>query len=307
LLEFVPPVLERLGWRQYLRWWHKGVPYFVIGMLTLFCFAMTESVPWATLTFSILFLVEMLFRSGLVPRGRQMPLLLIMAGVMLSTLHQSSLGTLFLAVDHLHPLWYTPILPVLFLTSAVMVAPAVVILESTVSAWAFRLKDEGRLLRTLARGMPYAIGLYLALRVGDILLRGEAFRAVTFSFSAGWWWLEMLLLLGALVLFLTPSPTPTRGSLQVPAVLTVGGLVAHRVGVSLVGISVEGAPRYVPALSEILITAGLLALGLLAFRFAVGFLPVYGLDQTQIWALTETSPSAAGGEQRQPVPQMVTS
>jgi len=236
-----------------------------------------------------------------------MPLLLIMAGVMLSTLHQSSLGTLFLAVDHLHPLWYTPILPVLFLTSAVMVAPAVVILESTLSARAFRLKGEEKLLRTLARGMPYVIGAYVALRVGDILLREEAFLAATLSFAAAWWWLEMLLLLGAMVLFLTPSPTSPRKSLQVPSILTVGALVAHRVGVSLVGIEVAGVPRYVPALTEILITAGVLALGLLAFRVAVGLLPVYGLDQERIWSLPEPSTSAANEKQHRPVPQVVTS
>jgi len=307
VLEFVPPVLEGMGWRRYLTWWHKGVPYLVIGMLTLFCFAMTQDVRWAALTFSIMALLEILFRSGVVPRGRQMPLLLIMAGVMLSTLHQSSLGTLFLAVDHLHPLWYTPILPVLFLTSAVMVAPAVVILESTLSARAFRLKGEEKLLRTFAGGMPYLIGLYLALRVGDILLREEAFLAATFSFAAAWWWLEMLFLLGALVLFLTPSPTSSGRALRVPSILTVGALVAHRVGVSLVGIEVAGVPRYVPALSEVLITAGVLALGLLAFRFAVHFFPIYGLDQTRIWSLPEPSASAADEKQHQPVPQVVPS
>jgi Ni/Fe-hydrogenase subunit HybB-like protein len=307
MLEFVPPVLEALGWRRHLVWWHKGVPYVVIGMLTLFCFAMTQSAPWAATTFLVMSSLELLIRSGYVPRGRQMPLLLIMAGVMLSTLHQSSLGTLFLAVDHLHPLWYTPLLPLLFLVSAVMAAPAVVILESTLSARVFRLRGEANLLRILARGMPYLIGVYLVLRLGDILLRGEAFLTATFSLPAIWWWLEILLLLGALVLHLTPARTLTREPVVLPSVLTVGALVVHRVGVSLIGLVVPGVPRYVPALSEILITTGVLALGLLAFRFAAMYLPIYGLDQSRIWALPETPIRSSPGEQPRAVPQVVPS
>ena len=304
VLEFVPPVVEALGWRRHLVWWHRSIPFLVIGMLTLFCFAMTQSVRWAALTFSIMSVLEILFRSGIVPRGRQMPLLLIMAGVMLSTLHQSSLGTLFLAVDHLNPLWYTPILPFLFLASAVMVAPAVVILESTLSARVFRLRGEERLLGILARGMPYLIGIYLVLRVGDVLVRGEVFRATTLSGTAVWWWLEILLLLGALVLYLMPARTGSRSPIVLPSVLTVGALVAHRVGVSVVGLLVPGVSRYIPAVTELLITVGVFALGLLAFRLAAEYLPIYGVDQARIWALAETPARGAPEGQQQSVPQV---
>jgi formate dehydrogenase iron-sulfur subunit len=306
VLEFVPPVFERLGWRRHLVWWHKGVPFAVIGMLTLFSFAMTQSPRWAALTFLTMSSLEFLIRSGVIPRGRQMPLLLIMAGVMLSTLHQSSLGTLFLAVDHLHPLWYTPLLPLLFLASAVMVGPAVVILESTLSARAFQLRGEADVLQVLARGMPYAIGVYLILRVGDLLFRHEAFMAASLSVVAAWWWLEILLLLGALLLYSRPALSLTRQPSVVPSLLTVGAVVVHRVGVSLVGMVIPGVPRYVPALSEILITAGVFSIGLLVFRFAAAYFPIYGLDQSTIWALPETPIRESPEGQRQPVPQVAT-
>lgn len=305
-LEFVPPVLEAFGWRRYLFWWQKGVPLIVIGILTLFCYAMTLSVRWATLTFFIMSVLETLFRSGTIPRGRQMPLLLIMAGVMLSTLHQSSLGTLFLAVDHLHPLWYTPLLPLLFLVSAVMVAPAVVILEGTLSARIFRLRGEEGLLRALARGMPWVIGVFLLLRLGDVLLRQQAFPATTLSLAALWWWLEILLLLGALVLYIISTHTTGARAVVIPSLLTVGGLLAHRVGVSLVGIVVPGVPRYIPAPSEVLITIGVFALGLLAFRFAAAYLPIYGLDQSRIWSLPEPEAQASSEEQPRTDPQWAT-
>lgn len=236
-----------------------------------------------------------------------MPLLLIMAGVMLSTLHQSSLGTLFLVVGHLNPLWYTPLLPLLFLVSAVMVGPAVVILESALSARTLGLRRETRLLETLARGMPWIVGLYLVLRLGDILLRGEALAAVNSSVPALWWWLEILLLLGALVLYRTPARPERRRSVVMPSVFTIGALVVHRVGVSLVGVEVPGVPRYVPALTEILITAGVFALGALAFRFAATHLPIYGLDQSRVWALPESQGRAAPATQPQRAQPVVAS
>jgi formate dehydrogenase iron-sulfur subunit len=236
-----------------------------------------------------------------------MPLLLIMAGVMLSTLHQSSLGTLFLAVDHLHPLWYTPLLPLLFLVSAVMVAPAVVILESTLSARVFRLRGEAGLLQTLARGMPYVIGVFLVLRLGDVLFRQQALLAVTFSMAAIWWWIEILLLLGALILYLTPAGSLGRRPVVLPSLLTVAALVVHRVGVSLVGVVAQGVPRYVPALSEVMITTGVFALGLLVFRFAAEYLPVYDLDQSRIWSLPETAVRSPSEDRHRVVQEVATS
>lgn len=276
ILEFAPAVLERLGLGRALAWWREGVPWVVVAMLTLFSYAMTLSPVWAGLTFGLLVLWEGLMRAGVMPRDRQMPILLILAGVTLSTLHQSSLGTLFLAVDRLADPWQTPILPVLFFLSAVMVAPAVVILEATFGARAMGRRPEQPLLMGLAGAMPYLLGVYLAVRLGDVVVRGVVFPLLEPSVLSGWWWLEILLLLSAWVLFSLPELRWRRNGLVLPAFLTVLGLVTHRLGVALVGISVPGAPAYVPAWSEIAITAGLLAAGLLAFRILAEVLPVYG-------------------------------
>jgi len=189
----------------------------------------------------------------------------------------------------------------------VMVAPAVVILEGTWSSRCFRLRGEAHVLGILARGMPYLIGIYLVLRIGDILFRGEAFRAATFSGPSMWWWLEILLLLGSLVLYLTPARTGSGKPVALPSMLAVGALIVHRVGVSLVGLLVPGVPRYVPAVTELLITAGVFSLGLLAFRFAAGYLPVYGVDQSRIWALPDASARCAQDTQHQTVPHVVPS
>ena len=275
LMEFTPAVLERLRWRATLVLWRELVPFLVLVMLTLFSFAMTGSLAWAGVTLTILLGWEALMRTGRVMRDHQMPLLLIAAGVTLSTLHQSSLGTLFLVVDRMGPLWYTPILPALFFVSAVIAAPAVVILEATLSSQVLHRHSERALLGDLARRMPDFIAVYLVLRVGDILIRGAVFPAMSLSFQGLWWWLEVGLLVTAMALFSIPELAWRRHGLLAPAAATVLAVVAHRLGVSLVGISAPGYPPYVPAWTEVAITVGVLALGILGFRWAVTFLPIY--------------------------------
>ncbi|MCJ7628924.1 MAG: hypothetical protein MUO50_11125 [Longimicrobiales bacterium] len=94
---------------------------------------------------------------------------------------------------------------------------------------------------------------------------------------------------------------------MLPSLFTVGALVVHRVGVSLVGVVVPGVPRYVPALGEVMITMGVFALGLLAFRFAAERLPIYELDQSRIWSLPESTVRSPSEEKPRSVPQVATS
>jgi formate dehydrogenase iron-sulfur subunit len=274
-LEFTPAVLERLGWPRLHRLWFEGVPFFIMALLSLFTYAMTGSPRWTGIVFAILVLWETLMRTGVMRRDRQMPVLLIMAGVIFSTLHQSSLGTLFLITDKLGPLWYTPILPALFLLSAVMVGPAMVIVEGLTSARALRRRPELDLLRPLGRAMPYLLALYLLVRLGDLILRGAVLETMRPTWATAWWWLEILLVLTALAIFATPELARRRRGLALGAWAAVVAVVVHRCGVAIVGLDVPEYARYVPAWSEVLITAGVVALGLLGFRLAVEFLPIY--------------------------------
>jgi formate dehydrogenase iron-sulfur subunit len=274
-LEFAPAVLERLGWERIRRLWFEGVPFFIMGLLSLFTYAMTDSLPWTGVALGILVLWEVLMRTGVMRRDRQMPVLLIMAGVIFSTLHQSSLGTLFLITDKLGPLWYTPILPALFFLSAVMVGPAMVIVEGLTSARALGRRPELNLLRSLGGAMPYLLALYLLVRLGDLILRGQVLETMRPAWATGWWWLEILLVLTALAVFATPELVRRRRGLALGAWAAVAAVVVHRCGVAMVGIDVPEYARYIPAWSEVFITVGVVALGLLGFRLAVEFLPIY--------------------------------
>jgi formate dehydrogenase iron-sulfur subunit len=274
-LEFLPIVLERFGWERARRVWYDAVPFLVIAMLTMFIYAMTVSPTWSAATFAIMVSWEVLMRLGVLHRDKQIPLLLIMAGIMLSTLHQSSLGTLFLISDKLLPVWYSSFLPAMFFLSAVLVAPATVILESLWSARVFGREAETSLLYRLSRLMPVFIGIYLLLRTADVVIGGRVLETVSVTPESMWWWLEIMLLIGALSVFATPELSHRTGGLLTGALLAVAGLVVNRTGVAMVGMSVPEYAAYVPAWSEVAITAGIFSIAILAYRYIVTWFPVF--------------------------------
>ncbi len=97
----------------------------------------------------------------------------IILGVVLSCMHQSSLGSLMLvAPTKLHPLWYTPILPLLFLTSAIAVGYPMVVFETTLATASFKLDSEVKILAPLTRITIFLLGFYLVLKIGDMGVRG---------------------------------------------------------------------------------------------------------------------------------------
>jgi formate dehydrogenase iron-sulfur subunit len=275
-LEFLPAVLEKLRLGALLRLWWALVPWLTVGMLSLFTLAMSGSWGWTLAVAAVLLFWELLMRLGLMPHDKMMPTLLIMAGVIFSTLHQSSLGTLFLIAPHkLHPLWYSPFLPLLLFASAVMVAPAMVILESLVSARAYRRQPELDLLRGAAAAMPYPLGIYLALKLGDLVAKGAVESLLAPTAQAAALWAEIALLALPLVLFLTDEVIASQAGLLWSAVLVIAGLVLNRINIAVTGISAAAWETYYPSWMEIAISLGVVAGGLLAYDLLVRFLPIY--------------------------------
>jgi len=172
-LEFAPAIFERLGWSKLHELWRLLVPPYVIFALTFFTYVMSHSIWWTLAAFVAVTAVAV-FTPALVRSRPGTPIVLIIAGVIFSTAHQSSLGTLFLLMpDKLHPLWWTPLLPVNFFLSAVAVGFAMVIFEATISARSFGLAEEEDALTGLSRYLVYGLAIYLVVRVVDILARGQ--------------------------------------------------------------------------------------------------------------------------------------
>jgi len=202
---------------------------------------------------------------------------LVIMGVVLSTFHQSSLGTLYLIVPgKLHALWYTPVLPVIFFVSSAMVGLAMVIVESHLSARAFKRQLEMPILTELGRILCAVLGVYLVLRVFDLAHRGAIGLAFGLTYEALLFQLEFAVgLLLPLVLLSMPKVRANTHGLYGSALLVVLGFIVHRLNVSITGFEGAQGGRYIPSLGEALITLMMIAIGFAAFRFCVRNFKVY--------------------------------
>jgi len=201
----------------------------------------------------------------------------IIAGVVLSCLHQSSLGTLMvIAPTKLHPLWYTPISPLLFLLSAISVGFPMVIFESILASRSFKLPPETQVLSSIARYTPIILGVYLALKIGDITLRDAWPYVWAFSNESFFWLAEILFGVVAPIAILAGEKR--RASVRwlfLGASLVVGGVVLNRLNVFLVGYEpLYPQGTYFPSIFEIMVTVGLISALVLVYRWIVIPFPV---------------------------------
>ncbi len=205
---------------------------------------------------------------------------LVIAGVLLSTLHQSSLGTVYLIMPNkLHPFWYTPLLPAFFFLSAICVGLAMTIFESSMSSKYFHKQLELPILQELGRVLIVALTVYSILKFEDLLHRGMLPKIV----NAGAWAYErnmLLLELGMglvipLVMLSFKKVRTTAGGLYLSAILVLLGFVTNRLNVSVTGMEAVSGVRYVPKWTEYGITAAMVAAGFAIFAVAAKYLPIF--------------------------------
>jgi Ni/Fe-hydrogenase subunit HybB-like protein len=205
---------------------------------------------------------------------------LVGLGFILSTLHQSSLGSLYLILPtKLDPLWYSPLLPVLFWISAVAVGLAMVIFESGLSARAFGRALEFDVLEGVAKVMALVLGVFLAVRFLDLGWRGELDHAFRFSgpgsFEAGMFWLEVALFAAPLALVVVERVRRNPQALFGCSAMVVGGFLVNRLNVATTGLEASAGVRYVPSWMEAAVTLSIVVAGFVLFRMAVRYLPVF--------------------------------
>jgi Ni/Fe-hydrogenase subunit HybB-like protein len=203
---------------------------------------------------------------------------LVIAGTTLSTLHQSSLGSLFTIVpDQLNKIWYTPLLPLMFWLTAVAAGPAVVILESTISSRVFRRGLEIDLLGDLAKVVPVALAVYLGVKIGDLVATSELDLVFKGDLEGNLFLVETIGgVILPMVLFSLPAVRRSSGWLLVSALLVVGGVIMNRFDVSLVGLARPHGASYFPSWMEFAVTLGILAGGVTAFGLVARNLPLFG-------------------------------
>jgi len=208
-------------------------------------------------------------------RAIYIPIMLL--GVALSHLHQSSLGTLMTLIPHkVNVLWWSDLLPLLFLFSAIMAGPAMAILEHLAAARWLGFKPRMDLLAGLASIEAWLVGLYFVFQMGDLVYRGAVGSTLSWTWLALSFWTEIGFgLLLPFVLLLMPEVRESRGWLAAACSLVVAGVLLHRLNVAVICLRVRHWESYVPSIGEVTITLGITAAALFAFGWLVRILPIH--------------------------------
>ena len=202
---------------------------------------------------------------------------IIALGILLPTMHQSSLGSLMMiAGPRLHPLWNTPALPLLFLLSCAAMGYAVVVFESALASITFKREPETQMLSGLGRVMVPLLGLFLFVRMYDFVVRdqlGNLFRFDKFGVLA---MLELGLALAAmLMLFSWENRLKLAHLFRASLILILQGAV-YRFNTYLVAFQPGPNWSYFPSVSETMITVGFVAVEIAAYITIVRVFPVFG-------------------------------
>jgi len=204
--------------------------------------------------------------------------LVIAVGILLPTMHQSSLGTMaVVAGNQISPLWQTMLLPPLFLISALLMGYAIVPFESLLASLGLSRPLETDLLGKLTKVMLVVTGLYLLLRFGDLIWRGALGLAFVGDLDSYMFWFENLLFVIPILLLAKPANRNSPRLIFLSAVsLLLAGSV-YRINTYLVGYHpvAGGTWHYFPSVGEIMVTVGIFSLEVMLYLIVVKTLPVF--------------------------------
>ena len=214
----------------------------------------------------------------------RLTLLLTIFGVVLSTMHQSSLGALFLiAPSKLHPLWYSAYLPVFFFVSSIAAGLSMVIFEGALSRRGFGDKMDEEHKRTadvvvlgFGKGASFVLAAYFGIKVFGVALDDN--WALLATGYGSWFLVEMLgFVLLPCFLFAIGVRDKNLKLIRWTAFLTVLGIVVNRLNICLVCFNwqLPAEDRYFPHWMEIGISVFVVTVGVTAYRFIVTRMPVF--------------------------------
>jgi len=201
----------------------------------------------------------------------------VVAGITLSSMHQSSLGTLFVIMSpRLHPLWYSMLLPVFFLVSSIAAGISLVLLGAIISQWVFNTTLTDHQIEKLGWLLPWVLGFYLAIKLGELLVTEE----LDLLFTSGKYSVLFLaeLVIGVIIpiiLFSIKKVRFSRNWTFIAASFVAAGIVLNRFNVSWFGIlPVEGI-TYTPSWMEVALLIGVFSGVLLVYTIVAHYLPVF--------------------------------
>jgi formate dehydrogenase iron-sulfur subunit len=278
LLEFLPVPLAHFGYREAAARWRRWNGAYVAGAVTLFVYLLSRNLLYTLATAAVFGALAWIFRAR---DEKAEPVMLAIAAVTLSTMHQSSLGSLYLLMPNmLAPQWWSPVMPISFFLSSIAAGTALVTLIEMWIARAWRRPLAIAPLASVGQITFWALLVYLVFRLGDMALRGQL--AGAFSGPLGMAFAAEILLGGVVpLILLARKPLRQRlGVLRLASALTVAGVAFNRMNVVLFAMNIRGrmpwdAPEsYVPSIVEWGVSIGLIAATIFLFGLAVRLMPV---------------------------------
>lgn len=201
----------------------------------------------------------------------------IIAGIVLSCCHQSSLGTLMVIAPYkMHPLYSSLLGPLFFLTSAFAVGLTMIVFESMIACRAFGREPEMHIMTPFARIIPYLLGIYIAAKLGDMIYRGTYVYLFDYSAPVIMFWIEFgLLTVVPFFMFMSSDIRRSPRGLFLAAAMYVVGILLNRSTVFFIAYKpLYAAKAYIPAIGEFALTIGLIATIVFVYRTFVTLLPV---------------------------------
>jgi Ni/Fe-hydrogenase subunit HybB-like protein len=215
----------------------------------------------------------------------RLTLALTILGLCLSTLHQSSLGALFLMMPHrVHPLWYSGFVPIFFFVSAIAAGLSMVIVESGLSHRVFKAQlgpnshaQLDKLTLGLARGAAVVLFAYFFLKLQGLVDSGRFDLLLT---PYGYWFLFEILgfVLAPSFLFAIAVRRQNAAMARWVAGWTVLGIVVNRLNLSVIAFNWNAPVRYIPGPMEIMVSVTIITIGVMTFRWIVNRMPVLRED-----------------------------
>jgi Ni/Fe-hydrogenase subunit HybB-like protein len=255
-------------WHPLVHWQHRSVLFEVAWCVSLYSTVLAlEFMP---------ILLERLGWKRALGAVRSITIPVVIAGVVLSTLHQSSLGALFLIVPHrLLPLWYTPLLPLFFFLSAAAVGFAMIVFESSVSSRAFGREPEVPVYGSALRVFAPLCAVFLVLRFVDVTARGAWIHVIEHPFQGFTFATETALLALPVAVLLRPRWTRSHRAIFLASCSVILGVVLNRLDVGWIGLLPASATLYLPSWQEVVVSLGLLSVGVVLFGLAARYLPLF--------------------------------
>lgn len=236
------------------------------------------------------FVFERLNKPNIVKTIHRFTIPIVIAGVTLSMLHQSTLGTLYAAMPYkLHALWHTPLLPLFFLLSSIGMGLSTVIMVTLIAGKAFGRKVEMGALEGLAKGSVWVWVVYLLFKLEHLFFARHIADALAFDTQSIWYLIEIIVgVILPIVLYSMVQVRKSQAGLFWTSLLVTLGILINRFNATWTGQSlpssnwpIQGAVEagtYVPHWMEIVIQVGVLAAVTLAWYFAARYLPIFPED-----------------------------